>query len=177
MKKDLIYSTTCLAFAIIIGGAIYEHLGVVPQWSAAPPVSLTMFQGQYGLKPETFWMIIHPLTVLLFVVSLILHWKTRRKKTLLLVFGGYVCILIITSIYFVPELISIITTTPSSVVDADMTRRAATWEALSIVRLFVLIISSLVLFSGLTKSGHSLRGEKRSNNLVETSPAHLLAGN
>jgi hypothetical protein len=41
MKKDLLYALTCLAFAIIIGGAVYEHLNVVPQWAAAPPVSLS----------------------------------------------------------------------------------------------------------------------------------------
>ena len=59
MKKDIIYSIACLSFAIIIGGAVYEHLNVVPQWSAAPPVSLSMFQGEYGLKPDLFWKIIH----------------------------------------------------------------------------------------------------------------------
>jgi hypothetical protein len=60
MKKDLIYALTCLCFTIMIGGAVYEHLNIVPQWSAAPPLSLSMFQGEYGLKPGTFWMVIHP---------------------------------------------------------------------------------------------------------------------
>lgn len=30
MKKDILYAVTCLAFTIIIGGAVYEQLNVVP---------------------------------------------------------------------------------------------------------------------------------------------------
>jgi hypothetical protein len=152
MQKDILYSITCLAFAVIIGGAVYEHLNVVPQWAAAPPASLAMFQGEYGLKPELFWKIIHPVTILLFIVTLILHWRSGRRKNLLIVLSTYVVILIITSIYFVPELISITSTAYSPTPDAGLTQRAKLWEVLSIVRLVVLVILSIILFIGLTKS-------------------------
>jgi hypothetical protein len=152
MQKDILYSITCLAFAIIIGGAVYEHLNVVPQWAAAPPASLAMFQGEYGLKPELFWKIIHPVNILLFIVTLILHWKSARRKNLLIVLSTYVVILIITSIYFVPELISIISAAYSPTPDAGLTQRSKLWEILSIVRLVVLVILSIILFTGLTKS-------------------------
>ena len=152
MKKDVLYSITCLAFAIIIGGAVYEHLNVVPVWSAAPPVSLSMFQGEYGLKPELFWMIIHPATLLLFALTLVFHWRSARRKNLVIVLGSYLLVLVITSIYFVPELIGITTTTVSSVADAALTERAARWEWLSLVRLAFLVVLSMVLFTGLTKT-------------------------
>lgn len=152
MQKDLFYSISCLAFAIVIGGAVYEHLNVVPTWAAAPPTSLSMFQGEYGLKPELFWMIIHPVNLLLFIVTLVMHWRSTRRKNLLIVLSAYVAILIITSIYFVPELISIITTAYSPTPDAELTRRAKLWEILSIIRLVVLVVLSIILFLGLTKS-------------------------
>lgn len=151
MKKDILYSVTSLAFAIIIGGAVYEHLNVVPQWSAAPPLSLSMFQGQYSLKPELFWMIIHPVNLALFSLTLILHWKSPRRKNLLIVLISYMIILIVTSIYFVPELISITTTPFAETVDANLVTRASLWETLSIVRLIVLVCLSIVLMTGLTK--------------------------
>src|SRR5688572_253520 len=106
MKKDLLYSITCLTFLIMIGGAVYEHLNVVPTWSAAPPASLSMFQGQYGLNPELFWKIIHPVNLVLFIICLIVHWRSERRKNLLIVFISYVLILVITFVHFVPELIS-----------------------------------------------------------------------
>jgi hypothetical protein len=153
MLKNFIYALTCLTFTIMIGGAVYEHLNVVPRWSAAPPLSLSMFQGEYGLNPALFWMVIHPVNLVLFLLTTVLYWKTDRRKNLVIVLAFYIAILIITSIYFVPELISITTTPFSNTVDVDLTQRAATWEILSIVRMFVLFGLALHLFLGLTKTG------------------------
>ena len=152
MKKDLLYAISCLAFIIVIGGAVYEHINMVPTWSAAPPVSLSMFQGEYGLKGELFWMIIHPVNLLLFISCLIFHWRSERRKNLLIVIGTYVLILVITSFYFVPELMSILKTPFATSNDADLTRRASLWESLSLVRLGVLVVLSMILLMGLTKS-------------------------
>ncbi|HEX2533417.1 MAG TPA: hypothetical protein VHK69_06760, partial [Chitinophagaceae bacterium] len=80
MKQNLLYAFTCLSFATVIGGAVYEHMNIVPTWAAAPPVSLSMFQGEHGLKPEHFWKFIHPLTLLLFLGTLAAHWKSARRK-------------------------------------------------------------------------------------------------
>ena len=151
MKKDLIYSITCLAFAIVIGGAVYEHLNVVPTWSAGPPVSLAMFQGEYGMNPELFWMLIHPVNIVLFIITLALHWRSARRKFIAIVLASYVAILIITAIYFVPELLSIIKTDYSVTADAQLTSRAQLWEALSIIRLGILVVLSIILFLGLTR--------------------------
>ena len=153
MKRNVLYSLTCLAFATMIGGAVYEHLNLVPAWAAAPPLSLSMFQGEYGLKAETFWKIIHPVNLLLFIASLVMHWKSARRKPIAIVLGSYVAILAVTAVYFVPELISIITTPFAPVADAALTARAQTWEALSLVRLGVLVLLALILFMGSTKDG------------------------
>lgn len=152
MKKDILYSISCLAFIIVIGGAVYEHLNMVPAWSAAPPASLSMFQGKYGLNPELFWKLIHPVNLVLFIVTLIVHWKSPRKKHILTVFVTYAVILAITFVYFVPELLSITQTAFSDTVDVDLARRASLWETLSIVRLIVLLGLSIVLLLGLTKT-------------------------
>jgi hypothetical protein len=151
MKKDMLYCATCLAFAVIIGGAVYEHLNMVPAWAAAPPASLSMFQGPYGLKPELFWKLIHPVNLFLFILTLILHWRSPRRKNLLVVLASYVAILAITFVYFVPELISITTTAYADTVDQQLVERASWWERLSIVRLVVLVVLSMVLMLGLTK--------------------------
>jgi hypothetical protein len=152
MKKDILYSITCLAFIIVIGGAVYEHLNMVPTWSAAPPASLSMFQGKYGLNPELFWKLVHPVNLLLFIITLIVHWRSDRRKNILIVLTSYALILVITFMYFVPELLSITKTVFSDTVDADLTRRAGLWEKLSIARLLVLIVLSIILLLGLTKN-------------------------
>ncbi len=158
--KDLLYSMCCLLFAIIIGAAVYEHLSIVPRWSAAPPRSLAMFQGEFGLNAAAFWTAIHPVSVLFFLISLFLSWRTARRSNLLIVFSGYVLILLTTAIYFVPELLSITSSAYSDEISDALTRRASKWEWLSLLRLLILVFLSFVLFLGLTKpSGQTLKVE------------------
>ena len=165
MKRNILYSVCCLFFAIIIGGAVYEHMSVVPQWAAAPPVSLSMFQGEYGLKPELFWKIIHPINILLMVVTLIFNFRSARRINILIVLTGYILILAVTAVYFVPELISITTTAFSTNKDPELIRRASLWELLSIVRLILLFILAINLFLGLTKNGVPVRVARRAKYL------------
>lgn len=149
--KDLIYAITCLSFAVVIGAAVYEHLAVVPKWTAAPPQSLSMFRGQYGLYAQAFWIPVHPITLVLFVMTLVASWKSERRLNVLVAFAGYFAVLAITFAFFVPELIEITSTPFSETVSPDLTARAQLWEKLSLVRLAVLILLSLTLFLGLTK--------------------------
>ncbi|MPR34449.1 hypothetical protein [Salmonirosea aquatica] len=148
--KTLLYSLTCLSFAIVIGAGTYEHLAVVPQWSAAPPLSLTMFQGEYGLDAGAFWMLIHPVTLVLFIILLVVHWKTDRRRAILIPFSGYLVILLATSLYFVPELMEIVGTPLAEAANPSLTARASLWETLSLVRLVLMSLLALTLFSGLT---------------------------
>jgi hypothetical protein len=65
-------------------------------------------------------------------------------------------VLLITGLYFVPELLSIIKTPMSSAADPDLVRRAGLWETLSLVRLACLLVMGVVLFMGLAKPAHPL---------------------
>jgi len=150
--KNIIYAFACLSFAVVVGAAIYEHIAVVPRWSAAPPASLSMFQGTYGLNPTPFWIAIHPVTLLLLAAAIILFRKTGAKVYLLITSVGYVIVLIITFAYFVPELIAITGTPYSEYIDDSLIKRAKQWEILSLVRLSFLIILAVAAFLGLTKS-------------------------
>ncbi len=141
--KELLYALTCLSFAIVIGAAVYEHIAVVPRWSAAPPASLTMFQGKYGLDAAPFWKLIHPVTLLLLITTLVIFWKTGSRMHLVVPLSVYVAILVATATYFVPQLLSIVQTPVSETADALLTSRAKTWETLSLARLCVLAVLAL----------------------------------
>jgi hypothetical protein len=154
--KDFLLILASLSFLTILGAGIYEALSTTPQWSAAPPSSLTMFQGKYGLNSGLFWIIIHPVTISLLVAALIANWKNSRRKPMLWVIGPYVVILIITAIYFVPELIHIITSPYQDIVDNHLQSRAALWEKLSLSRLCLVVVLSFVLLSSLTKPAEAM---------------------
>ncbi|MDQ3290063.1 MAG: hypothetical protein M3Q05_02115, partial [Bacteroidota bacterium] len=90
-------------------------------------------------------------TLLLFTATLLLFWKTERRKNILVSLTGYVIILIITATYFVPELMAITGTPFSEIIDPSLTKRAQLWELLSQIRLAILVVLSIILFLGLTK--------------------------
>jgi hypothetical protein len=144
-----------IGFIIVIGGATYEHAAIVPAWSAAVPESLAMFQGKYALAPQNFWILVHPVTLVLLIAAVIANWNTSRRNYILTTLVGYAGILAITSVYFVPELIALTQTSYSTTVDPDLTRRANLWELLSLVRLAALLVLAFVLLLGLSKPSAS----------------------
>lgn len=141
-----------ISFLIVIGGAVYEHLAVVPVWTSAVPASLTMLQGQYAIMPFRFWMPIHPITMTLLSIATILNWRTERGRFIVAAVAGYASVLLVTFLYFVPELLSLTGTAYSFDIDPALTRRAGTWETLSLIRLGVMIGTAIVLLIGLSKS-------------------------
>ena len=147
-----------LSYVIVIGGAVYEHLAMVPVWSSAAPASLAMFQGEYAVAAFRFWIPIHPITVALLAVALAAHWRTRRRKAILITLGGYAVILIITFSFFVPEIMAITRSPYGPAVDPELTRRANVWEALSLVRLAAMFVLAFILLFGLSKSGEPKAG-------------------
>jgi hypothetical protein len=149
--KDLIYALCCLSFAVVIGAGIYEHVCVWPRWSSAPPSSFTMFDGQFGLNSAPFWQSIHPLTLVLLLITLGLSWKSPRRKHVLVTLIGYVIVLTVTFIYFVPELLEMLSIEVSPTVDPSLVDRTSQWVQLSLVRLALIIGLALYLFLGLSK--------------------------
>lgn len=136
---------------VVIGGAAYEHLAVVPVWSAAVPASLTMFQGEFALAAARFWIPIHPVTLVLLIAALLLNWRTERRKFIVITLAGYAAVLAITAVWFVPELMAITQSAYSPSIDPKLTQRAATWETYSLIRLALLIILAINLLFGLSK--------------------------
>ncbi|MDC8000576.1 hypothetical protein POV26_05980 [Aequorivita todarodis] len=149
--KNIIYALCGLSFCSVVGGAIYEHLNIVPQWVKAPPASLAMLQGEYGAKLEVFWMNIHPIALLLFAITSILFWKSPRRRHILIPFAIYLLVLLITSVYFVPELMAIFETPYATTIDPSLVERAHLWESLSHIRLLFIAIAAVYLPLGLTK--------------------------
>lgn len=151
--KELLYMLSCMGFSIIIGAGLHEHALVWSKMSAAPPASLSMFQGKYGLDPTDFWPIVHPVLAMIILVTLVIYWKSPGRKYIMPSVIAYVIILITTFSYFAPTALSIIQTGGGDNVDAMLQRKAQLWEVLSLIRIIALIPVTLYLYLGLKSSG------------------------
>ncbi len=155
VTRTILLILAAISFVIVIGGAVYEHLAVVPAWSSAVPASLTMFQGEYALAAGRFWIPIHPVTLVLLIAALVLNWRSERREYIIATIAGYAAVLAVTTVWFVPELMSITQSAYSQTIDPNLTQRAQNWETYSLIRLAFLLILATNLLFGLSKYGES----------------------
>lgn len=149
--KNIIYILACLSFTVICGAAVYEHMVIWPKAFAKLPASLIAFRGEHAMDNGAFWKMIHPVTLVLFIITLITSWRTKRRKHILYSFVIYAAILVTTFAWFVPELLDIIHTPYNNTFDETLTSRGSRWETLSIIRAVILFATAMFLFTGLTK--------------------------
>jgi hypothetical protein len=155
--RTIVLILASISFIVVIGGAVYEHAGIVPVWASAAPASLAMFQGEYAIMPFKFWIPIHPITMLLLLLSLVFNWRSERRNSILTTIVGYAIVLAVTFLYFVPELMSITQSVYGATIDPELTERAQSWEFWSQVRLASLLLMAFILLFGLSKSPETLR--------------------
>lgn len=128
------------------GAALWESFNVIPLMSQAPPASFYIFQGEYGLKYATFWITIHSVLQLLLIAAIILNWKHKpRRKMLLIVFSVYMLVRVWTILYFAPTIMSFWDYPYSETIDEALRITAKTWEYLSQVRTAICFVLSFMM--------------------------------
>ena len=152
------FGTYSLFLAIILwgtllGGIAYSHLVYFPVYLSALPDSAVVVNGPYGLHEAIFWMTIHPSLILTLIVTLTLNWKSRpRRKLILISVAIYIAVLVISQVYFIPELGAFERSPQSSLTPAEWLGRGQRWQRLSWIRGAVMYIGILPLLLALTKT-------------------------
>ncbi len=80
--KQLSLFTAITIWAILIGGVVYSHIVYFPPYLSHLPESNKLITGEYGLHDEMFWMLVHPLAILLTIITLLLNWKLKTRRSL-----------------------------------------------------------------------------------------------
>lgn len=141
---------TVFLWAILIGGIAYSHIAFFPSYLHHLPQSTSLVQGPYAIADEKFWMLVHPVTILSLLTSLVLNWKTAaRRKYLIGCLLIYVAALVFTIIYFVPELKAFAESNSSTTSEAAWQQRGKTWERFSWIRGFFMFTGFLLLLVAL----------------------------
>jgi hypothetical protein len=143
-----------ILWGTLLGGVAYSHLVFSPVYLSGLPDSTVLVNGPYGLNDGAFWVTIHPLLILSLLVTLSLNWGLQSRRRLILIsFIVYVVVLIISVLYFVPELMAFKESLQSGVPRADWLARGRKWLILSCVRGSICYVAFVPLLIALTKSG------------------------
>ena len=95
---------------------------------------------------------INPVLILLLIITLISNGKNKpRRKKILISFVVYAVVLIVSSIYFIPELMNFSKSATSSLPASEWMRRSSNWMTYSIVRGVIMFAAIIPLFGALMK--------------------------
>jgi hypothetical protein len=124
-----------LLMGILLGAIVYSHIVYFPVYLSSLPDSAVLVNGPYALHEERFWLLIHPLAILSLIISLALNWKTRaRRKLITIPLVVYLLAIVVTSLYFFPELRAFQNSPNLNISPAEWFARGQRWQYLSWVR-------------------------------------------
>lgn len=139
---------TTLMYFLMNGAQIFETAVLVPKWTAAPPDSLRMFQGKDGLDFKAFWIAMHSIHEITFILAIVFCWKLDPiRNTLLILFAIHFAVRVWTLAYFAPNIIAFqkIANGAATATATDLLSRTAQWRNLNYVRVGIFIAVSLAL--------------------------------
>ncbi|HNU89405.1 MAG TPA: DUF1772 domain-containing protein [Ferruginibacter sp.] len=144
-------------WAMIVGGIVYSHIVYFPAYLTHLPASNQLISGEYGLHDENFWMFIHPVTMALTITTLVLNWRSKQRRTFILITTGiYAFVIFFTAIYFVPELQAFAKSTGTSATVSELFERGQTWQHRSWIRGSFMLTGFIMLLVALQR-GNKLK--------------------
>ena len=150
-------STAALMLVVVfwgtlLGGITYSHLVFFPVYLSDLPNSAVLVNGPYALSEGVFWLVIHPLLIISLIATLILNWNSRARRNLVVLsFAVYIAVLVITLIYFMPELVLFRNSPQSTLQASEWLPRGRLWQRLSWARGFIMYLAFVPLLGALTQ--------------------------
>ena len=137
---------TTLFYFFMNGAQVFETAVIVPRWTASPPESFQMFRGKYGLDFKKFWIALHSIHEITFILAIIFCWKLEPiKNWLLVLFAIHFAVRVWTLVYFAPNIIEFQKIANAAGEATDLHRRTRLWKNLNYLRVGLFIAVSIGL--------------------------------
>lgn len=137
---------TTLVYIFMNGAQLFETAVIVPKWAASPPESFRMFSGEYGLDFKAFWIALHSVHEITFILALVFCWKLKAiRNGLLVLFLIHIAVRVWTILYFAPNIIEFQQIANTAYEGSDLLSRATTWKNLNYIRVGIFFAVSLGL--------------------------------
>src|SRR5512145_1623513 len=118
----------CFSMAAAIGGGLFEHIVVVPQWSSSPPSSFSILQPNTSVPLHNFWIPVHSAITLCLILSLIFTWTQKKvRRFLLMGLGSYIIMRAWSGFFFIREMLEFQKVPLDSPPSLELSARVASW--------------------------------------------------
>ncbi len=127
-----------LLFALVVisgmqvGGALFDSIVNDPVWSASAATARQWTQ----VDTSRFYIVFTNLLLLLAMITLVVGWRAKRtlRVWIRLATALFIIAIVVTIIYFLPELQQIRGVAAVSISDDELSRRIQRWTSLDTVR-------------------------------------------
>lgn len=136
---------TTLIYFLMNGAQLFETAVIIPKWTAAPPESFQLFKGPYGLDFKPFWITMHSIHEITFILAIIFCWKLEIRNYLLLLFVLHFAVRIWTLTYFAPNIIEFQKIANTGNIESGLLNKTTLWKNLNYIRVGIFIAISFGL--------------------------------
>jgi hypothetical protein len=150
LKNITLIALTASCF-IQTGAQLFAVSIVASTVSEAPPRSFAMLQGEYGYNSSSFWDVVPSITFLLFIIALIINWKTQRQKLILFALTLFIIGGIVAAFFLEPLFADIIKKGYSDQVDPTLQVQAQRWYVFDWMVWTLSLGAGLMLLVALTR--------------------------
>jgi hypothetical protein len=146
----------CFSLAAAFGGGLFEHIVVVPLWSASPPSSFAIIQRGTGVPLQRFWIPVHVAITVFMLLTLYLTWHDFTVRYFLLIgLTSYIVMRVWSGFFFIREMLKFQQIPLPSAPSAELSARVARWTFWTWFREPLDIISLLCSLLALSWLGRS----------------------
>jgi len=144
-QREVVLWLAMLAVAGVCAAGTYEHVVIVPVWTAAPPDSIAMFHGPHPIDPGRWWRVVHAPAFLLSVAAALMLRGHARRRIVGAAVLVYAVVLAVTAAWFLPELLALIGDPAALLAPDEWRARGRRWELASLARLALMYIDVALL--------------------------------
>jgi hypothetical protein len=148
---------TTLIYFIMNGAGIFETAVIIPKWTASPPASFQIFKGEYGIDLKFFWIAMHSIHEITFIVAIIFCWHIAGiREWLLALFAIHLGVRVWTLAYFAPNIIEFQKIANGGETNGNLRERTQVWKNLNYIRTGLFIATAvgvLIIFLSVVQLG------------------------
>jgi len=145
-RAEIWLCITTLIYFLMNGAQIFETLVFVPRWTASPPDNFKLLLDGRGASLKFFWIIIHSLHEIIFILAIIFCWKIDPVRNwLLILFAVHFAVRAWTLSYFAPNIIDFQKIAEKQTLAEDLISRTSLWQTLNYIRVALFMAVSIGL--------------------------------
>jgi len=142
-RAEIWLCITTLLYFLMNGAQIFETLVFVPKWVASPPDNFRLLVDGNGTSLKLFWIVLHSIHELTFILALVFCWKIDPVRNwLLILMVAHFAVRVWTLAFFAPNIIDFQKIAEIQVFSKELINRVSLWQTLNYVRVAIFIAIS-----------------------------------